>query len=378
MNIVFVCGAGYISGKEIATLKFVERLEGMGHAITWITSAWNDGDMQSRLEQMGTAHEQLRIGFISRTMTFHAIGMTLEQIAYLPPLWWRYAQVLRRVQPTRVVHSTLHHVVLLTPFLSADRDVFHVHDCFEPTRWYRRLFSMIAPRLRCFVAASWAAHEALVALGVPTAKIRVVHNGIEVGPERHSGSGDRKAVVLGIAGQIAAAKGHGDLVAAIALVRQQTRTPFLCRIYGRGTSSYVEELRRTISAAGVDDVVEWMGFERDVSKIYRDLDIVVVPSRLNEAFGLTALEPAAVGIPVIATRGGGLREIVEDGQTGFLVEPSAPAELASRLKALIDSEELRKRMGTAARKRAAEHFDIVRQSRRFEAVLHDPMIHQPV
>ena len=80
----------------------------------------------------------------------------------------------------------------------------------------------------------------------------------------------------------------------------------------------------------------------------------VIPSLLPETFGLAALEAAATGKPVIASRIGGLTDVVVDGETGLLVLPGSRDELAAAMRRLLDEEELRAKMGEAARRRAEE------------------------
>ena len=91
-----------------------------------------------------------------------------------------------------------------------------------------------------------------------------------------------------------------------------------------------------------------------LSTYYRAADVVVVPSR-SESFGLVALEAAACGIPVVAASVGGLRTVVEDDVTGFLVESRDPAEFASRVDALLADPERAAAMGRAAAKGAARY-----------------------
>jgi glycosyltransferase involved in cell wall biosynthesis len=91
--------------------------------------------------------------------------------------------------------------------------------------------------------------------------------------------------------------------------------------------------------------------------LYRRSEVVVVPSLWEEPFGLVALEAAACGIPVVASRIGGLTSIVLDGETGFLFPPGNSLELANCLQNLLANPEEQSRMGEAARQRALTHFN---------------------
>jgi len=104
--------------------------------------------------------------------------------------------------------------------------------------------------------------------------------------------------------------------------------------------------------------IEFMPWSKqeDLPALYRSADICVVPSVGPEPFGIVTLEAMACGKPVVASRIGGLPIIVEDGASGFLVPPSDAEALAGKIRLLISNEELRERMGAAARKRA-ERFE---------------------
>lgn len=102
---------------------------------------------------------------------------------------------------------------------------------------------------------------------------------------------------------------------------------------------------------------------KDLIALYQQSDVFVLPSEA-EAFGIAAAEATAVGLPVIASRGGGLAEIVEDGETGFLVESGDERALIERLRALAHNADLCARMGRAARKNAELRFDASRNAKR--------------
>jgi glycosyltransferase involved in cell wall biosynthesis len=96
-------------------------------------------------------------------------------------------------------------------------------------------------------------------------------------------------------------------------------------------------------------------------------DIFVLPS-LDEGFGVAALEGMAAGLPVIASAVGGLCELVQNGETGWLVPPASPAELAQRVGELIHDGRKREAMGIAGRQRALDHFPTSRMVERTFAV----------
>ena len=97
-------------------------------------------------------------------------------------------------------------------------------------------------------------------------------------------------------------------------------------------------------------------------------DLVVFPAIWDEPFGLPVIEAMASGLPVISTRVGGIPETVEDGQTGILVEPDNPTQLASAINDLLDDPARRRRMGLAGRRRACHHFSWKTQARRWLAL----------
>ena len=95
----------------------------------------------------------------------------------------------------------------------------------------------------------------------------------------------------------------------------------------------------------------------EMIQLYRECDVCVVPSVWEEPFGLVAVEAMAAGRPVIASRVGGLQDIVQHDQTGLLVDPGDPAQLADHLDRLLDDPELRRRMGAAGRERVEATYD---------------------
>jgi len=112
-----------------------------------------------------------------------------------------------------------------------------------------------------------------------------------------------------------------------------------------GTGNYGEELRRLTSKLDLSERVSFHNYckNEDLPELYNRSDIFVLPS-LTESFGLVFLEAMACGLPIIATRTGGIPEIVENGENGILVEPGEIDELKNALDRLISDKELRQKM----------------------------------
>jgi D-inositol-3-phosphate glycosyltransferase len=118
----------------------------------------------------------------------------------------------------------------------------------------------------------------------------------------------------------------------------------------------IDELRRSAGELGIEDRVRFLGAmpRERIASFYAAADLCVVPSR-HESFGLVALEAMAAGLPVVATRTGGLQATVVEGSTGYLIGQDEPAALADRLLLLQASPSLRRAMG-AAGAHAAQHY----------------------
>lgn len=214
-------------------------------------------------------------------------------------------------------------------------------------------------RLMRFVVNRWSRRVVMVSAGLrdiyaggfDPEKVRVVHNGIEVGRferdraetrarlEREFGiaPGVKLAVTVSV---LRPGKGIEVLLDAVERVPD---TVFL--IVGDGSE------RAEWQALTNSDRVRWAGYRTDVDAILAGCDVFVHPS-LDDAFPTVLLEAMAAGLPVVASRVGGIPEIVDDGVTGLLVPPGDAGALASALRK-VDP-----RMGIAARERARSAFSI--------------------
>lgn len=376
MKILFICGAGTVSGREIATLNLIEGLRRRGHDVRCVASTWGNGQLVLRLKSQGIKHISLPLGFISKTLSWSALWMTLDQLRRVPQLWLGFRRYRQEFEPDIVVQTNFHHVFLLWPLLNPSNTFFHVHDGFPTRNFYRKLSRFLNRRLCAFIAVSQYIAESLVRLGVPPDKVCYVHNGVaidELGPPDTSSSvlnrsdGAAAPVVIGIVGQIGEWKGHDDLIAALGELRK-AEPRFACTIFGSGEPEYVCQLKERIEQQELTTKISHAGFIDKARDIYQNIDICVVPSRFQEPFGMVAAEAAYFGVPVVATRRGGLPEIVVDGVTGYLVDAEAPLQLMEKLRLLVQNQALREQLGGAARAHAQRHFTREQMAARMEAI----------
>ncbi len=118
---------------------------------------------------------------------------------------------------------------------------------------------------------------------------------------------------------------------------------------------------------GLESRVAFIGARTDVWPVYGALDVLAVPSRW-EGFGIVLLEAMACGIPVVATRVGGIPEVVVDGETGKLVPPGDPAALAKEILALVADPARAAELGRKGQERVRTHFNIDDTVRRLEKI----------
>lgn len=163
-------------------------------------------------------------------------------------------------------------------------------------------------------------------------------------------------------GRLHPCKGQGVLIRALPTVLREA--PGVEVVFAGGGTER-ERLERLAAEVGVWDSVKFAGAvpRTELLGAMGEAAVVVVPSR-DEAFGLVNIEAMAMGTPVVASRVGGIPEIVRDGVDGLLFEPENAEELAACLVRLLKNEELRAEMGRNARQRFLEEFESSRVVKR--------------
>lgn len=179
------------------------------------------------------------------------------------------------------------------------------------------------------------------------------------------------AILVGYVGRISYVKGLDILIrAAQEVTAGNSRVHFLIIGEGlRGESDYKAYLTAMVTRGRMGDRWHWLGYDSQASLKMAQLDLMVLPSR-RECFGLVLQEAGLAGKAVVATRVGGIPEVVVDGETGILVTPGNSEELARAVLHLIDCPEQAQEMGRKARQRITSLFSLPRYYEEFNQLYH--------
>jgi len=212
------------------------------------------------------------------------------------------------------------------------------------------------------IAVSQAVADFLQRQGYDPARIRMVHHGIADIAARlpaHARETTRRELDLPpdepcllMAARIVPAKGHDTALAALATLKARRWTLLVAGDHRADLGPQTQALALDLGLVGR---VRFLGLREDVPALLAASDVLLAPSR-REALSLTLLEASACALPIVATRVGGIGEVVEEGASGFLVPPDDPAALAAALAPLLADPALRQRCGARARQRFEAGF----------------------
>ncbi len=247
---------------------------------------------------------------------------------------------------------------------------FHGHvlrGYFGPakSRLFLAVERWLARRSTALITLSEGLRRELVELGVaPEERFRVIPLGLELKPFLTATPGQLRAELglapgaplVGLVGRLVPIKAVDQFLEAAGAVAEARPEAHFVVI---GDGELRGALEAQADALGLAGTVHFLGFRFDLERLYPDLDVVALSSR-NEGTPVSLIEAMAAGRPVVATRVGGVPDLVEDGESGLLVPPDDPKALAEAILSLLGSPERRRAMGERGRARVYPALDISR------------------
>lgn len=292
-----------------------------------------------------------------------AAGIPVLTLGQRTPFLWRAKRfllnwfLLVQGRSFDVVH--IHSLKLAWSVLVAKRlglkVVFHLHEL--PRRVDGVLRKAIASAdAVVYCSETCAAHYA----GYATRRRRTIVNAIDLPPlppPRRPGGVPKVVMVASLNRN----KGQDLLLEAFAKLRCRETELWLYGTTGLSAHKYVHDLKSFAQQQGVSARVFFPGPTAQAFQVFAEASVVVHTS-WTESFGMALVEAQSCGVPVIAHDLEGMREVVADGVTGYLVQPGDVDQLAARLDELLSSPELRERMGRAGADMVRERFDMKRRA----------------
>jgi glycosyltransferase involved in cell wall biosynthesis len=349
--ILFIHGITRMGGAERELLIILQELPRLGYSPVVVCP-----DRGPLGEELGRLNIEMRhvplppwhkvFAFPRRNLAIHCLREVMEEVRpaliHVNDIWW-VPQSLRAA------------VGLTVPILA------HVRQEIEPQKVRRYRLD----QLDAVLPISRNVHESLEAGGVRGERLLTVYSGLDMShvPRKEDGyrRRDRFGIpldvpLIGTVANLFPRKGIDVMIRALPLMLAYFPNAHYL-IVGAGDPGYEGTLRSLVETLGLGGAVHFVGFQEEVYSCLAAMDVYVHPA-LMEGFGIAILEAMAMGKPVVASRVGGIPEVVRDGLTGLLVSPGNPEALALALVRLLQDPNSRQGMGRAGKQRVEEHFTL--------------------
>jgi glycosyltransferase involved in cell wall biosynthesis len=375
-NVLFVDQAGELGGAELSLLDIIRTRDGPSSIVLF-----SDGPFRERLQAIDVPPTIMPLGAVEKIGRDTSLRVALQASFGLPPIVLGLA---RRSRQADVIYANTQKSFVISALaapLARRPLIWHLRDMLTAQHFsgaMRRAAIGLANKVSaCVIANSQATADAFVNSG-GTAEVKVVHNGIDPAPFDAIDEGKARqalraeigvadAPLVGVFSRLAHWKGQHVLVDALQSV------PHLHAVFVGGSlfeeRAYEEALRQRVLDAGLGERCHFLGFRSDVPALMKAVDIVAHTSISAEPFGRVVVEGMLSGRPVVATRAGGVLEIIDDGETGLLVTPDSVEDLARALNLLLEEPETRQHLAASGNAAARTRFSLAACVSQVDAII---------
>jgi glycosyltransferase involved in cell wall biosynthesis len=363
MRILFLDQSGQLGGAELCLLDLAQFY---GEACC--VALFEGGPFADRLTQAQIPTQILSEGALQ--MRKHS-GVW-QGLANLDKLWTLIHQVAQLAEQYDLIYVNTPKALVvgaMASLISRRPLAYHLHDIISAEHFSRvnqmLLITLANRAAKVVIANSIASQQAFEAAGGKPDRVQVIYNGFA--PDRYRqalvrdsvrqelGLGDQ--VVIGHFSRLSPWKGQHVLIEAL----QHCPANISAVLVGDalfGETDYVEQLHEQIERLGLADRVQFLGFRADIPELMAACDLVVHTSIAPEPFGRVIVEAMLCGTPVIAAAAGGAMELVQAGETGWLVEPGQPLGLAAQIRDCVAMPDRLAVVATQAQIEAEARFDL--------------------
>lgn len=332
-----------VGGVETGTLDLSKYLVRLGHKVVVVSAG---GALVKELEASGAKHYTLPVHKKSIFLMYKLIPLL--------------AGIIKQ-EEIEIVHARSRVPAWIAYFACRRTKAVFITTCHG---YYKKhFFSMVMGwAKRVIVLSNVIARHMIDDFGVPHDRIRLVPRSVDLERFKYLDpkSKRKEEFNVGIIGRITPLKGHLHFIKAMARI---SRTVPRLKIWIVGDApaskeAYKEEVQVLVRRLGLWHCTEFLGTQRDIPGILAHLDLVVLATTTHEAFGRVVVEAQAAGVPVVATRVGGVIDIIEDGKNGLLVPPADHKAMAEAILRIHEDTQLAARLAENAYAKIKEKYTV--------------------
>ncbi|MFC1704648.1 lipopolysaccharide heptosyltransferase II [Candidatus Omnitrophota bacterium] len=343
MKILQILPELQVGGVETGTIDLSRYLVEHGHKVVVVS---NGGELVKTLETIDVVHYRLPV---HRKSLVSAIEMIKELIKII------------QKEKVDIVHARSRVPAWIAFFATRITHTTFITTCHG--HYSQHFFSRVMGWAKVVIVPSQVIGKHMIDdFHVPYQRIRLIPRWADLNQFKFSSMDKRPKTkfTIGIVGRITPLKGHEYLLKAMAKVLRSL--PYIkLLIIGDAPEHkmhYRDELKTLVRRLGLTHYVEFLGNRKDIPELLSRLNLLVLATTTEEAFGRVILEAQVSGVPVVATRVGGVIDIVEDGVTGVLVPPKSTDALAEAIVRVLKNPQLARKLSENAHKKAKENFTL--------------------
>jgi len=376
-NVLYVCSTAEHGGANIQLMEMLKKINLSRYKPLIITPPPEKGTLLASFEALGVRLERLKMSIISAKL-YNPVRLA----KFCPGVIIDVVHIIKLIQRK---HIELVHVNAANALAAGIASKL----CGVPCVW--QVHEILTPKIVRFIVNSLIVLLAnkIVVISKPVAKvfphwaqrkIEIIHDGVDVEKFHPAISGlqirkelgiPSESPVIGMVGRFVPRKGHRFFLKACAKVAEQFPEAHFVMVGQTfpAYANYLEEIRQLVDDLDLSSKMHFAFWRTDMPEVTASLNIAVLASTLPEGFGLVMIEAMAMGKPVVATKVGGVTDIVTE-DVGCLVPPSDDQAMASAFIELLSDKEMSKRRGEAGRKRILNDFTSGRAASQMEKVYH--------
>lgn len=339
VNVLQVLPSLDVGGVETGTVDLARYLVRHGHKAIVVSEG---GRLVRELDAAGARHYTLPVGKKSFFSVISMIG--------------KLKSIIRK-EDVDIVHARSRVPALIAYFacklsnrvlITTAHGHYRKHPLSESMGWGKRVI----------VASNIMAKHMMDNFRVPYERVRLIPRGVDVERFTFSDRSSRYSehYTIGMVSRITPLKGHADFIRAVSILNRKMPRLKALIVGDAPKAKYKEDLELLVRRFGLGQVVEFIPATSDVPSVMDKLDVLVSATVTPEAFGRSIIEAQASGVPVVATKVGGVVDIIDEGVTGLFSATQDPKDMAEKIFSLYNDRKLGLRLALEAKKKVDTYF----------------------